>query len=346
MRSRLVALLLGLLLLATACAGDKPSGTPGRSPAPTEQGVVVAIAGDNKGVSLYRVGTDRRARQLRTITPPAGADVLGQISLSAGSSPDLCVAWRRTVDPYGGSEPVAVWCYPGEGGTGHAVTQAGKGTTLVALSPDASRLAWFTTQSTAEYSEEELVIAAYQSGQVSEVRRFRHLTKEGFSEEVETGCAQNGLAGLAWAGPGLLLECPGSNDDPGLMLVRRADLTDKPRTLPDGNAAPYTYVTRVGGADARSAYVVQGEYCEIACPDKQPPASDRAVRVDLKSGKVLEVIATADSGRGMVSVSGGPRGVVYVTQGSSGQRVFLRLPGEKRGTRITGLPAGDVFAQP
>jgi hypothetical protein len=70
------------------------------------------------------------------------------------------------------------------------------------------------------------------------------------------------------------------------------------------------------------------------------------VRVDLATGNVLEVIATPDVGRELISVSGGRSGVIYVTARENDQRVYLRLPGEKRGTRITGLPTGEVFVQP
>lgn len=70
------------------------------------------------------------------------------------------------------------------------------------------------------------------------------------------------------------------------------------------------------------------------------------MRVDLTTGRVLEVVSMPLPGREVMSVSGGSRGVVYVT--GKPLRAFLRLPGEAHGTLITG-PPGDaisVVAQP
>jgi hypothetical protein len=53
-------------------------------------------------------------------------------------------------------------------------------------------------------------------------------------------------------------------------------------------------------------------------------------------------------GRYLVSVSGTPDAAVYVTAaGDADVKAYLRLRGEERGTRITGLPGDtqDVLAQ-
>lgn len=65
----------------------------------------------------------------------------------------------------------------------------------------------------------------------------------------------------------------------------------------------------------------------------------------MASGRVLQILATAAKGRDLVSVSGSEAAVVYVTgvfdgdNGWTDTKAYLRLPGESRGTLITGLPA-------
>jgi hypothetical protein len=61
---------------------------------------------------------------------------------------------------------------------------------------------------------------------------------------------------------------------------------------------------------------------------------------------VKHVVSEPAEGRDVVEVSGGSRAVVYVTDSStapSDRRVYVRYPGESRGTEITGLPDNKMI---
>lgn len=108
-------------------------------------------------------------------------------------------------------------------------------------------------------------------------------------------------------------------------------------------------------ATSTEALAVEVELCDVECEGGGRPRPSRAVRVGLPSGEILEVIATAATGRYLNRVSGGRRGVLYATEvdpvlvggGNADVRVYLRLPGEKHGVVVTGLPAdvNEVVAQ-
>jgi hypothetical protein len=73
-----------------------------------------------------------------------------------------------------------------------------------------------------------------------------------------------------------------------------------------------------------------------------------AAEVDVRTGKVTSVIATAAVGRGLFSISGGARGVLYRTSHwGEHLRTYWRQPGAAHGVLLSGLPvdAHTVVAQ-
>ena len=349
------AVLLCAALLA-ACqsqpaprATARPSTSPRpatSSPAPT---VVVAVE-TQSDVLLYRVDADRHATRVGQLQRPRGTSPLA-VTLSRGVAPDACVVWGSPgPEDNGGVFPRAVRCYPWGDLVGRTVPVHGRPGYKVALRADGGALAW-TSSPSADSSESDLmddqalVVADYRRGAVTNVRE-RLVYTGGDAATVDVGCASF-VYGVAWAGDRLLLECSGENDYPGGLVLQGQDLLGAPRAVDDEDNPPYNYDTEVVTADRGSYLAVEGEYCEIECDDHQPPEARRAVRVDLGSGR-REVIATPAMNRDLLSVSGGDRGIVYVTEGSGPNRCYLRLPGEKHGVLITGLPADviRVFAPP
>jgi DsbC/DsbD-like thiol-disulfide interchange protein len=71
----------------------------------------------------------------------------------------------------------------------------------------------------------------------------------------------------------------------------------------------------------------------------QSVESSRAAVIDLKTGKVLSVVATAGKDRFIQSVSGGAAGILYETKGTGGRKVYWREPGAAHGSPMLGLPA-------
>lgn len=73
----------------------------------------------------------------------------------------------------------------------------------------------------------------------------------------------------------------------------------------------------------------------------EPREAARAVRVDLDSGRVRDVVAFPRQGRDVLSVSGGPHAALYVTAAVTGEDVIIsvRYAGEERGAPVEGLPA-------
>lgn len=335
-----------LCALLAACSGSVPeAGRP--SPTVAATGVVVAVDRGAQGVGLYRVGADRKATPFALLAPPTGAEVRS-VTLG-GPGPDVCVVWGKRGDDGSGTAS-ELRCYVDGDTEGVPVPVTGEPDLGAELSADGKQLVWTAhpTPDGPDYTpdDQDLVTASFDQGRVGDVRRYAvYVTGGGPSTDV--GCLQ--VVGVAWAGQQLLLECSGDNDYPGGLLLQGPEPGSHPTKVPDEEVVPpYNYLTRVGAAATSTALAIQGEYCEIECLDHLPPASRRAVRVDLATGRVLEVIATALPGRSVTSVSGGPRGVVYVTAGRGGTRAYLRLPGEKHGVLVTGLPADveGIVAQP
>lgn len=347
-------LVTALLAVALVSCSDDPSAsrpTPAGTTAATSTsspGLVVALGRGSEGVDLYRVGTDRKATLLSTIRPPApptGASfrlsASRRIVLSGGPTPVTCVLWER-VDTDGVGDN-RVRCYAFGDAQGFAVDDGRGVVTDLALSADGTRLAW-VSQLDEMGSEDDLVVGELE---VDTVRERRRLPTSRQSGDIPTaGCPMFGPISLAWVdGDRLLLGCNEGDDFNGALVLQSLS-RGGPGAEVRVDQPPYNEMLGVVSAGPAGGLGVQGQWCEmvegVVCPDDP----ERAVRFDVVTGKVLEVIATADKGRGVQSVSGGDHGVVYVTTNGSDGRVYLRLPGEKHGVRVTGIVGSEVVAQP
>lgn len=333
---------LTALLLLTGCSSDpEPRAAAPAAVTPTAaasavtapSGLLVAVVRHSGGLELHRLDrSTRAATRERVLAPPtAGAEAL-DVALS---STQVCATWH-----VGEGEPfddprMSLVCYPSGSSTGSVV----EGTTRpfdLALSEDGTRLAW------AQYDQGEnqvLNTARLIDGVLSAPRRF--LARADQPETGERAFTGTAVQDLAWVEDGVLAVSTGVESDDGPDLLR-LDVAS-PRTrgwLDDGQAVPvstagyltYDSVVSVDGGTALA--VERGSYLD----EQRPPS--RAVRVDLATGRVLEVLATAAEGRDMRGVSGSRDAVVYVTaELDEPLKPYLRLAGERRGTPITGLPA-------
>lgn len=340
------------LLLVAGCGhaapATRPSPTPSAtttpSPAAPVRAVVVAADRGKAGVTLYTIGADRHATEVVTVPPPSGTSAATDVSLSSGATPDVCVAWSVRSE----ERTAQLWCYAYGSTTGHRIPTGVAADGTVALRADGRALAWTEHPSSGGRDDQAFVVADYRDGTVSGERRRATYSEDGTASRF--GCDGTWVVGAAWIDARrLLLECNGENDDPGGLAVQDATSPAAGRHVPDQDVQPpYNYLRQARSADGTTALALQGEWCEIECPGGKPRVADRAVRVDLATGRVVEVVATPAPGRGVVSVSGGARGVVYVTEGDTGTRTYLRLPGEAHGTIVAGLAddVKDVVAQP
>lgn len=272
-------------------------------------------------MSLYRVGESRQAVWLRTIPMPEVAKGIDDVALSGGDDPVVCVSWS-TQDEADPDVPV-LQCFPPGGSVAGVHAQA------LALNPGATRVAWLFGGG--DGSDQSLSTADYAAGRVSGVQTQLVYTT-GARHAVDVGCPL-GVRDLTWAGSKLLLECKGQNGTSGALELLASGPGPHVREV-KGPGATGAYLPQVGSADETTALGFDG--------------AGRAVRFDLATGRVLEVIATPAPSRFMISVGGGSRGVVYRTGGTRNDAVYLRFPGDKHGTRITGLPFinGTLAVQP
>ncbi len=333
-----------LVLLLAGCSGGGT--TPAARPTPTVRPsvaprVVVAVDRGRYGVQLFSVGADRRALPSTLLLPPHAGDAPADITLAGGATPTTCVVWTDPQsDGYGGN---SLRCYGPADARGTTVEAEGA-VVGVALRPDGAAIAW--QQVLDEQGEDGDVVVASLDGRTTGTRTT-YPTYRTSGRTVDTGCG-NGVGALDWAGPRLLVQCGYENDFPGGLVLEEPDFIGGGRDVP-GPAGPYTDFVDVGSATVSSALVLEEQHCEITCEDGKPARPGRAVRVAIPAGQVLEVIAVPADGRVIASVSGGPKGIVYVTRGNKGDlRVYLRLPGEKHGALITGLPTDveGAVAQP
>jgi hypothetical protein len=340
---------LALAAALASCTSGTPEPTASASPTPSatttqvssSRSLLLAVTRkDEEGIDVYRVDDKRRAVRIGRIDPPVGHGPRYAVTVGGGLSPDVCVLWGEfpvTTDA-GGAE--SAYCYPGGRGPGTPVARGGSFGTI-ALDPTGKHLFWSTVGEAEE--NEGGVVADYSLGTVAHQRHF------------DFDCERHLLA-AAWAGPTrLVVHCTsGDNDDPGELSTFElggATASAAPgRQVGDeeqlGTPAPW---------DGTTVLAVERQ-CDARCQEALKTSDvvgrqARVVRVDLRTGRVVEVVATAAAGRFVDVVTGGPHGVVYGTRPESSYsplKAYLRWPGEKHGVPITGLPADveRLVAQP
>lgn len=343
---------VAVFLALASCSSSTPEPSASAAPTPTvaspsatlstagSRGLVLAVRrSEHEGLWLYRVDESRRARQVGSIDGPAGQRP-EWMTLSAGTRPLVCSVWASDVDD---ADPV--WCYRVDDLRGWALPVEGEAQG-VAVRPDGEAVAWEATidPGDPDTTRDELVVASLDGERTRDQRRF-------VSQDVgdppsgtrPLGCSDTAGA-ISWKDEDeLIVQAWGDNDFPGESVQHSVaagpdGVEPACREIPERHDGTYNYFTRPVAFDGRSFLAVEGEWCEIECPHKGKPTPRRAVLVDLRTGRVLEVIATPAAGRGVTAVTGGTHGVVYVTQGSNDTRVYLRWPGEKHGTPVVGLP--------
>lgn len=293
---------------------------------------VLAAAGDDE--ALYRIGTDGVAHVVRGLDQPdSGAPFeVHDATLSAGPHPTACLLWSAQHDR-------RVLCYPFGSSKGTPVAAADPARDsqpdeigAIAISSDGTRFAWVDVPQDQAQPEHVRTGTLGRSGLVT----GRVVSVE------DTECA-NYVVSLAWRGDGLVLECNGENDAAGGYAS--LPVHGKGAYLDEHHPDPYNEYRGQLSVQGSSAIGIENEYCEITCEDGKPSAPFRAVRWDLTTGRVRDVLVTPAPGRSVVAVWGGPDGLVYETEGTNDRRLYVRMPGQRVGTRVTGVKEIDT-AQP
>lgn len=372
---------VALLVLGTACAGEDPpdriSGrtdsaavgspsptasaagpavttAPARRPgAATSAGVVLAVARASGPLTLYRLAPgSRTATRLRELEGPS-AETAIDISLSAGAEPTVCATWTPGLGASrDGLDFVSkLLCYAPGRRFGTEVTVEGDDPVNVAVRPDGRAVAWST------YAPEEngrIDVGRLDGAAVSEVRGFLYDPSRPEGPSSFTGAS---VASLGWLDDDELAIGQSNQSDDGSGLRRFSVAAgqkggwgdaDVVEPLEAEQARGYAvYDSVVGPAEDGSVLAVQRGYG--LAQDDDPPAG-RAVRMELATGKVLEVVAFPREGRHVAAVSGSRRAALYVTRADDGTDtvVSVRHRGESRGAPVRGLPS-DVdlaVAQP
>lgn len=299
--------------------------------------VVAVTAMPRTLVTLYRIGRDRHATKLLSITKPAWADRVFGAQLDASRNPAVCVMFAAfTANSDFRNE---TWCYPPGSTRGTKLSLDGMAD--LQMSPDGQHL---VSASDTANDARFLVFSTRNAGSVIVNHRVNLKdTRNGGCEVTDT----------TWAGgPDLTLHCLGSDEDYPVYEVQSiAALTSgavpgagtalKPR---GPLAKGYDAINNVTALDQDSAVgILQvtlrcGEMYGTQCPAGIP--EPKVVRIDLHSGRVLEVVAFAAASRNLDGASGGSHGLVYVTEGGpkSEKRVYVRWPGEAHGQPVVGLP--------
>jgi hypothetical protein len=292
--------------------------------------VVAVLLREDQRVLLYRVDERRHASLLRAVEPPRDLMTLDKVVISAGSNPRLCSVWRDD-DPKSDADGEELFCE----GIG-SVDRVEFGSISVALSPAGDEVFWSV--------EPEEGTSTY---------TLAHLTRDAVvrKRSLAVDCPRY-LVGAGWGDAShVVLHCStGDSDDPGRLAWQQLDGTSAPAAdIPVVPTTPrgYDLLLDPGGYVDGGVLAIQRVDCLDGCPVDLPR---RAVRVDPLSGKVLEVVASPAKGRQVGTVTGGAHGVAYSTYADEADdlRVYVRWPGERHGSPITGLPpdASEVVAQP
>lgn len=356
---RIVIALLLTALLPGCSSGQRAPATPEAkssrpakvAPAPAREGrqaIVLAVL-TSKRLALYEVQQGMRTvRRVRNLRPPYSPTRPVDVSLTSAADPTVCALWDAAAR--GEHADTTLVCYAPGDQKGDVVGEAEPGPFAVARDEDGTRLAWDDgigegngTVSVGRLDGTQVVDLSWWPADQDRPPGYASFT--GWT-----------VAELAFAGmtPTVVVSGGAQSDDgSGLLLLD----TSKPSAEWLGQTLPVPVRFKREGlrvyAEARSAdsdsalaILDQNEFWPL---DDQAVGS-RAVRVDLRTGAVLDIISTPLPGRNVVGVSGGPRGVAYVTRTHVGRdpRFYLRYPGEERGAPLEGLPADtvDVVAAP
>jgi hypothetical protein len=302
------------------------------------------VARASGSLELYGLTGHTAVRVQALASPGAAARVLS-VSLSGGPAPLVCAVWDLTGPAAYERGENRLLCYPTGAAAGVEVVEAGKDVGVVAVRPDAGALAWVDTA-----DNQTLTVATFREGKATDLRHYLAEPGQpaGWGEKSFTG---EGAADLAWATPGELVisvvvesddgpaprrfALPASGDGGGWLAAPRV-------AVPTSETGYFTYdsITSASGTQAlarvRSTWMDEGG------------KPDRAVRIDLSSGAVRDVLATAAEGRSITHVSGDAGTVVYRTSGPEGgdpavakdpePKVYVRYRGDARGTMVAGLP--------
>lgn len=323
----------------TASAPGSPAASPTAAAQPSRHQVVVR---SGKGVQLLAVDGRHRVRVVRKLAPPdPGSSRPEDVATASAASGLVCVTWA------GAGAERAIACYEPGASSGRVVVRT-RGPGFLALRADGRRIAWTERIEHPTYPTDNLVVAQLGATGVTALRRVTS-DPERCPGECFQGCSPDALS---WAGGDALLLTANCESDEGnpLRLLPLAEL-DKgwsqgaSGVAPPEAERPYTKYDAGGTATSTTGYAVERGHA-YGFDDEDLP--ERAVRLDLRTGAVLEVVATAQRDRYVASVSGSAGLLVYVTaaafteQGPSDPRFYARFAGEPHGTRLSGLPAGTV----
>jgi hypothetical protein len=306
--------------------------------------MVIALSDSGRHhVTLYRVTQDRVAHKLRTIDAEPGFGLVLSVTMTDAADPLTCVV--HSTDTFDGSEQrLQTRCYPLHDEHGYELPL---GQESIALSRDGRRLLSLTDVQVGDPPPPRTLYLSRLHDQTSTQ------VADASADNAPDPCDE--VMHVAWAGePSVVVECTAVDYYPEHTVVQNLDAVISGQAL--GTGAPlhptgplakgYDWFSDVTPLDATTG--VGKIFLNIPCHEGEPcpihnPPRTKVVRLDLRTGRVLEVVGVAADVRVLGDVSGGRRGIVYETEGNAGdKRVYVRWPGEKHGTRVSGLPS-DFF---
>ena len=321
---------------------------------PSGKPLTIAVGGPPGQLRLYRLlGGARTAARERDLEAPLPTAVVADVSVSSGIAPITCATWvlnperREKGDDYDSR----LLCYPAGSSSGIVMAAAGANAVNVSVRADGKALAW---SNHAPEANGTVSTATFAGEQLADVRRYLADPKKPAGSGTDQSFTGAGVDAISWSGTAALTISIGVQSDDGSRLVRMPLTPDSAKRgwlamsavqVPqaDRQKGYFTYDS-VTSANRLTAYAV--ERAQGLGEGPQPP--DRAVQVDLATGRILDVIATAAEGRYMASVTGSTT-VLYAT-GAEKQdlTVYVRYPGERAGSPVAGLPPGVrvVYAAP
>ena len=219
---------------------------------------------------------------------------------------------------------VAPTCYPWGSSRGSGVADVERPIEIAQTSAG-TRIAW--SLATEGESNPILSTATLSDGQVPDIVRQR-----GQAAESDDAFTSKDIQDLAWTDNSHLAVSTSvqSDDGPELFHVDvdgepgRGWLQDAP-VVPGPTDSGYTTYDGVRSAGNTTALAHKRGY-NLADEGERPP--DQAVRINVASGRVLQVLATAAEGRNLINVSG-----TEAAGGGAGLKDSKRLVHESYGLR-------------